>query len=524
MESTIRALFMPHVVATFIGGSRLRAVIKKRPCDFQVEELSRWDLQTTVSGKSDLPPNLPDYGTGLVGLTMICDRLTTAGGIEKMRQVLNLPRHVEICTAGLKDRWAWTSQRTDLPCDDIEKLKRLLARQGSFEEAMRRTGIFLKDPTSVKARLNKGHLEGNRFTIKVDVEGASKAVLQNYMGAAIEKAQSMMTSASLIAVARAMNLGEGDILVPNAYGNQRQGARQNLASVGEDLILYGPEKAFKRFLTETTSNEGHRARDLRKALAKEWEGGEAAIAEQRSKAVASGNSAEIERTSKLSVVKMQMFLHSMVDILEKQDRFAGNRSAYEVCNMVYEWKLVRSMFMHLDYEAVLRDRQVKNDISLWIGAYQGYHFNQLLARTITGELQLETLVSELEKIVDTLVDDHRVKSSFKKRNLRLFEVPLFSCEKVAMAFYQRFMPEAIPAQINPLVAELFLCPGGNGKGPWRPPYVVPQGLQWSCDEEAVNFRFTLRSGAYATTFLGLIFNLVEAKKEKSNKKKWNNRK
>lgn len=514
MKSTITGSFMPDVVATFIGKARMTAVLKRRPCDFIVEELSRWDLQCTFSGESDLAPNMYDFGKGLVGIIVLSDRLTTAAVTEKVRRLFNLPRHVKISTAGLKDRWAWTVQLMVLPWKDMDKLRKILASQGSFEQAMARHNFYVKDPHSVRAHLHRGHLEGNRFTIRVDANGAPKALLREYMEAAMARARDMRSSASLAAVAAAMNLGPNDVLVPNAYGNQRQGARQNLASIGETYIKEGPEPAFKRFLLETTSNEGNRARDLRRELAKEWTGAEEAIAKQQREAEASGDPAKIESASKLSVVKMRMYLQGMLEILEKADRFAYGKPAYEVCNMVYEWRLVRAMFMHLDYEAVMRDQEVKDDISLWVGAYQGYHFNALLAKTITGELQLETLVKELGILVDALVEDQKLKDSFHRRNLRLMEVPLFSCEKVAMSFYQRFMPEAIPEQIHPLVKELYLSPGGNGKGPWRPPYVVPKGLEWDCEDDAVKFRFTLRSGAYATTFLGLMFNLIEAKKEK----------
>ncbi len=530
--SKIVGVFLPYVVAAFIGANRLRAVLKMLPCHFIVEELQK-KFQTTFSGKSDLPLHMvTDLGTGFIALIMLCDRLTTAAGTERLRAMLGLPRHVRISTAGLKDRWAWTSQLVVIPYKDMEKLKRILAAQGTFEEAMRRHGVFFKDPHSVKGHLGKGHLEGNRFTIKVVVDGAPKDVLQNYMEAAMEKARSMKDTTALANVAKAMNLASGDILVPNAYGNQRKGARQNLDKIGEILVNFGAEAAFKEFLLATTSNEGHRARDLRKAMAVEWNEAEEVIAAQRRAALEAGDPAEIERTSKLSVIKMRMHLQGMLEVLEKPDRFANNRPAYEVCNMVYEWKLVRAMFVHLDYETVLRDQEVKDDVSLWFGAYQGYFFNQLQAKTQTGELHLETMMQETAKVIDSIVDANtdprvdkrRLKDSFA-RNLQLMEVPLFSCEPVAMWFYQQFLPEAIPTQIDPLVRELFMGPGSNNKGPWRPPYVVPKGLEWFCEAGEVNFRFTLRSGAYATTFLGSLFNLVEAKKESKNqnKKKWSRR-
>lgn len=529
-ESNIAGSFLPREVAAFIGESRLRAVLKMLPCHFQVEELQK-KFQTTFSGKSDLPPYMgSDQNTGFIGLIMLCDRLTTAAGAEKLRSMLGLPRHVRISTAGLKDRWAWTSQLIVVPYKDMEKLRQILSRQGNFEEAMRRFGVFFKDPHWVRGHLGKGHLEGNRFTIKVLVEDAPVDVLVNYMEAAMEKARSMKSTTALANVAKAMNLADGDILVPNAYGNQRKGARQNLDKIGEVLVKFGAEAAFKEFLLATTSNEGHRARDLRKAMAKEWNEAEEVIAAQRRAALESGDIAEIERTSGLSVIKMRMHLQGMLELLEKPDRFANNRPAYEVCNMVYEWRLVRAMFVHLDYEAVLRDQEVRDDVSLWFGAYQGYFFNQLQKKTQTGELHLETMIEETAKMIDPIVDtlsDPRIdkkklKDSFA-RNLQMMEVPLFSCEPVAMWFYERFMPEAIPSQIDPLVRELFMGPGGNHKGPWRPPYVVPKGLDWYCEAGEVNFRFTLRSGAYATTFLGALFNLVEAKKEKGkdkNKKKF----
>ena len=119
---------------------------------------------------------------------------------------------------------------------------------------------------------------------------------------------------------------------------------------------------------------------------------------------------------------------------------------------------------------------------MWTGAYQGYWFNQVLAAALTGEITLDNQ------------DDPEAR------------IPLYMDEQRSLRFYRRFAPEAVQTRVDPLVRELFLTPQHkHDRGPRRPLFVPVGGLSYDCEDGAVNMGFSLPKGAYATTFLGILF-------------------
>jgi tRNA(Glu) U13 pseudouridine synthase TruD len=122
--------------------------------------------------------------------------------------------------------------------------------------------------------------------------------------------------------------------------------------------------------------------------------------------------------------------------------------------------------------------QMRDEFSLWVGAYQSFFFNQILSMVISG------------------------KFIPKGRS-----IPLYIDDPVANRFYRRFLPEAIPTRMNRDVRDLFLTARGDGGGPWRQLFIPVQGLQGRYEDEQWFVSFSLRSGSYATTFLGTILDL-----------------
>jgi TruD family tRNA pseudouridine synthase len=440
-------LFLPDSVMEFLGTwTRAAARLKTQPRFFKVEEQSTADFRCTAGTTSDLASgHLFGGGTevgNLIAVTLVKRCLTTPSAIDKAIALVTGPNgpKVRVTYAGMKDRWALTAQRIVFEGARWEDVVRACMPD---ESQLDEVGIFLKDPTRTQRHLSKGHLVGNNFTIKVMVPGMRAAELEGYVGPRIAHLSR-----------------SGRLIVPNAFGRQRLGKRQNLFGVGHDFIVYGPEVAIKRFLTETSPNESPWAAEVRGKLLAEWEAAEV-------KAATAGN----------TVAQQMLHLHGMREILEEGSH---DKQAYKKLNMTIEHRIVCQLLENLDYEKTLR--VLHDDFSLWTGAYQGFWFNQVLASLLTGEITLDS------------------------QNDPEARIPLFMDEKRARGFYSRNAPEAIPTRVDPLVRELFLSPRHkHDRGPRRPLFVPVGGLDYDCEDGAVNIRFSLPKGAYATTFLGILF-------------------
>ncbi len=441
-------LFLPESVMDFMGKwTRAAARLKTQPKFFRVEEQSTADLRCTTDAQSDIGSGRlfgggDDTGGDKIAITMVKRCHTTPTGIDKLIAAVSTPggRKVRATYAGLKDRWAITAQRVVLEGARWEDVVRACMPD---EQQLDEVGIFFKDPVRTHKHLSRGHLVGNNFIIKVMVPGMTASELEAYVAP------------------RVAHLTRGGrIIIPNAFGRQRLGKRQNLFGVGHDFIVHGAEVGIKRFLTETSPNESPWATEVRGKLLQEWEAAER-------KAEGAGN----------TVAQQILHLRGMQEILEQGGH---DRQAFKKLNMTIEHRIVSTLLKTLDFEKTLR--ALYEDFSLWTGAYQGFWFNQVLAAALTGDITLDNQ------------DDPEAR------------IPLYMDEQRALRFYRRFAPEAIPQQVDPLVRALFLTPQHkHDRGPRRPLFVPVGGLSYDCEDGAVNMRFSLPKGAYATTFLGILF-------------------
>ncbi|MBZ0189640.1 MAG: tRNA pseudouridine(13) synthase TruD [Candidatus Obscuribacterales bacterium] len=447
---------------------RIEGELKRRPDTFIVEEQTINGVRCTTGTSSDFPNAWNDQAPGdLVALTLVKRRHTTPSAIKSMLQLLGLSQNdASVEYAGLKDFKAITSQRVVIRSRkgrtlDYNAIVRCcmpdtgeLYRGGS--------GIFIKDAVRTRKGLRKGLLQGNNFDITIYVKGLTPAQLDEYIAPRVEY----------------LSRRNGAIMIPNAFGRQRLGRRQNLFGVGYEFILNGPEAGIKRFLTEVTDSEGDQAPAIRNRLAREW-----ADAEQKA------------QQSGTTVAQQVSNLHGMLEILEEGGPNPGQRN-FERLNMVIEHKIVQGLLQHLDYEKTLR--ALEDDFSLWVGAYQALFFNKVLGDVLDGRLTLDPC------------DTGDTNEGADGEEL----IPLIMDEKRARKFYAKYCPQAVPERMDPMVRKIFLQPWNpKGRGPRRPLFVSVQEFEFERgkaerpDESAVRVKFRLRSGAYATTFLGILFDI-----------------
>lgn len=409
------------------------ARIKQRATDFQVEEeQQKLDLFCSVSRLTDLPTNLDFSREGRSWtVTLVKIQMTTFHARSELAKQLGIdPKRITY--GGLKDRWGRTAQRIHI---EGVTYAHLIANCRPYDLVDGTPGFFIKDPLPGGKRMKKGDLSGNKFTLRVCLPGMSANQIEGYLSPMLD------------------HLQQKGNLFPNAYGKQRLGVRQNTLAVGRALIECGPEAAIKLFLTDTSPNEGALATQVRGDLLKMWES-----AEQRA--------AEMGQP-----IEMQW-----MDFESMRARLEPLRQR---CNMSIEYDIIEKT-LSVGYRGGFREVmvQMKDEFSLWVGAYQSFYFNQMLSRAISGQF------------------------TPKGRS-----IPLYIDDDVARRFYRRYLPEALPSRVHPDVKELFLSAKNGNGGPWRQLFIPVQNLNGRYEDEQWFVTFSLRSGSYATTFLGTILNL-----------------
>jgi tRNA(Glu) U13 pseudouridine synthase TruD len=440
----------------YAGGFPLvHAQHKAVPTDFVVEE-KQPGYQCTVSKDSDFPEGALERCKGrFVAFTLVLERLTTSAGCKAVARLLNVDPSL-ITVAGNKDRTARTAQAAVVEIDDVD-----LVRRNSFpdEQVLKRDGFFIKDVRRTDSPLGKGRLEGNRFQIKLLVPGMDKKALTEYIEPRLAHIKAVH--------------GDGTRpYIPNFFWRQRLGRRQNLLGVGYNLVTEGLESGIQRFLCEVVEDNDHPlATKMRKQLVPMWE--------------------EARRTarSKGEAVSEQYYTFLAMKQLLEKPTFHGNRPSYQPANMFIEHTLVTETAKCKSFEEMIRrNRAVRDDVSLWCGALQGYWANQVLGRVLDGEIPTSAL-------------------EVGERDGELLIPLLFPGDEKSMAFYKQVCPEAIPHHIDPVVRKLFLTNFRDRRGPRRPAFINVNELEYTVDDGEVSFRFLLRSGAYATNFLSLLFDL-----------------
>lgn len=457
--------FIPDsVLAIETRYPRIAGDLKRRPDTFIVEEQTIDDVRLSVSTRSDYPDIWDDRAEGdMVAVVMVKRRHTTPSAIRAVMQMIGLnPHHYHATYSGLKDWKADTSQLVVIVPKHGHKLDYdaiVRCCMPDMAELDRRGGgVFIKDARRTHRSLRPGLLLGNNFDIKIFVKGLTPDQLQQYLEPRIDNLRREC----------------GTIMIPNAFGRQRLGRRQNLFGVGYDFILNGPEAGIKRFLTEVTDSESPEACNIRTRIAREW-----ADAEEKA------------RQTGTTVARQIGNLQGMLEILEEGGPNPGQQN-FQRYNLVIEHKIVQGLLQYLDYERTLRSLQ--EDFSLWVGAYQSLFFNQVLGDVLDGRI---TIAPE-----DAANGNHGEPL-----------IPLFMDDKRAVKFYRKYCPQAVPERMDPTVRRIFLQPWKKkgACGPRRPLFVSVQDLEYECgkgerpDESMARLKFRLRSGAYATTFLGMLF-------------------
>jgi tRNA(Glu) U13 pseudouridine synthase TruD len=449
--------FIPEAsMQRYAGGfKRRRAQHKATPEDFIVEE-KQPGYQCTVSTHSDFAnPDALECDGRYIAFTLVTYRMTTSAGCKAVARMLNVDPSL-ITVAGNKDRTARTAQAAVVEISDLD-----LVRRNSFpdEEVLKREGFFIKDVRRCNSSLGKGRLEGNRFHIKLISPGLNKQALAEYMRPRIEH---------ILAVH-----GDGKRpFIPNFYWRQRLGRRQNLLGVGVNLVTEGLESGIRRFMCEVVEQNDHPlATKLRRQIAPLWENATA-------KAESVGG----------SVAEQHCDFIDMVKLMEQQTHY-NRKASYQPANMFIEHTLAYELAKCRDFEELIRrNRAVRDDVSLWVGAYQGYWFNQVLGRVLDGDIPTSAL-----------------EPGDKEGE---FNIPLyFPGDESSVAFYKRVCPEAIPDHLDPVVRRLFLLNPKGRRGPRRPAFITVNDLEYTVHDEMISFKFLLRSGAYATNFLSLLFDL-----------------
>jgi TruD family tRNA pseudouridine synthase len=423
---------------------------------FRVQEKQPGYL-CTVSTRTDFrsQEDLDRCKGRFVAFTLVLAGMTTSAGCKAVARLLGVDPN-RITVAGNKDRTALTAQACVVEINDID-----LVRRNSFpdEDVLKRDGFFIKDVRRTDTPLGKGRLEGNHFQIKLLVPGMTKAALTEYLEPRLALIRAAHGNSSL------------PPYIPNFFWRQRLGRRQNLLGVGYNLITEGLESGIERFICEVVEQNDHPlATKMRQQLGPMW--------------------AETVREAKQkgqSVAQQYYAFLKMRELIEKPTHYG--KPSYQPANMFIEHTLATEVAKCLDFEEMIRrNRAVRDDVSLWVGAYQGYWFNQVLGRVLDGEIPTSAL-------------------EVGERDGELLIPLYFPGDAKSVAFYERVCPEAIPHHIDPVVRKLFLTNFGNRRGPRRPAFIKVNDLEYSVHDGSVDFKFLLRSGAYATNFLSLLFDL-----------------
>lgn len=549
--------------------TRMVAIAKRFPQHFRVlERVPGFDNRfLTVGPESDYPAEAiasQRHADSIVVATLVKERLTTWAAIDWLAGNLSkaLGRQIfpeQIRHSGLKDRWAETTQTIAIIGVTVDELRRL-----TWPYSQGRTGFFLKDirwhdarrrlhtvqderrnrawtevaaqlvltkplsadtvseqisqvlseklsrkvlrkdvkvraskrstshPATVyiggvcvsdlqkvtfpaelglsleKVRLNranvisKGDHRFNRFELKIVVKDKDVATVEAYLAPRMERLEM-----------------RGNY-IPNAINLQRLAARQKGHLDGYTLLTgdYAPPKgvhafgtaseaAIYRFLFETTGRENPAAEQLRRDIEACW-------------------------------------LYDFPGMKQKLER------NYRQLNLSVEYKIAERLAdierYRGDFQAVVQS--MSEECSLWVAAWHSYWWNQVLARKLPHWVKL--------------MDDSNKGGKEPYFNPAEKGIPILLDTPEAKRYYER-LPYCKDALVHLKKADAFvraefLKPHGNN--PWRKAFIRVDGLSHSVGTESVdgveqtvvNIAFNLPAGAYATTFLGFLFELEEPNK------------
>lgn len=375
-------------------------------------------------------------------------------------------------------------------------------------------GVRLNQARLYKSNaLSKGDHRQNRFQLKIVVKGEDQASVDNYLRAPLAKLERLSHC------------------IPNAVNWQRLAARQLGHLHGYTLITgdyqaprgvhaFGTasEAALYRFLHEISGRENPAAEQMRREMEPFW-------------------------------------LYDFAGMKQKLSR------SYRQLNMSVEYKVVERLAdidrYRGDFQEVVRS--MSEEVSMWVAAWQSWWWNHVLVRKLPHWISEMEEAAAARKQASTLVcncngdvkaENHKLRcqcscehdrcTTCAKRarlavcqkcklesKLRRFNplqkgIPLLMDSPQARQFYERlpYCRESLEqmGKADNFVRNQFLKPRGNT--PWRKAFIRIEGLQHEVstdlvdgvEQTVVNLQFELPSGAYATTFLGLLFELEEPNK------------
>lgn len=352
--------------------------------------------------------------------------------------------------------------------------------------------------------LSKGDHRQNLFQLKILVKDKKPGELNDYLRPLLNKLEKL------------------SYCIPNAINWQRLAARQLGHLHGLTLITgqyaapkgvhdFGSasEAALYRFLFETSGRENPAAEQMRREMEPCW-------------------------------------LYDFAGMRQKLER------SYRQLNLSVEYKIVERLADNEryrgDFQAVVRS--ASEEVSMWVAAWQSWWWNQVLARKLPHWVREMEEIDALRRQVaasedpscgnrkqaacsaqDSLVPDNRrvkakLEDRLKRANPLQRGIPLLMDTRQSREYYGRlpYCADALTQmdQADDFVRGQFLKPRGDT--PWRKAFIRVDNLNCQLasevvdgtEQSVVNLEFTLPSGAYATTLVGLMFKLEEPGKAPRN--------
>ena len=358
--------------------------------------------------------------------------------------------------------------------------------------------------------LSKGDHQNNRFELKIVVKGHDSDAVSDYLMPLMER------------------LERRSFCIPNAINFQRLAARQLGHMHGYTLITgdfaapdgvhaFGTasEAALYRFLTEVSGRENAGAEQMRKDMEPHW-------------------------------------LYDFSGMQQKLLR------SYRQLNMSVEYKVVERLADVDKYRGDFQEvvRSMSEEVSMWVAAWHSWWWNQVLVRKLPHWIRemdqsaaarvksqaLECVCTEQAKAehqklrCECSCDDQRCQTCKRRSRLpscarckldaraQSFNalqkgIPILLDTPQARQYYERlsYCRDALEqlGKADDFVRHQFLRPRGNT--PWRKAFIRIDDLNYdvareqidNVEQTVVNLQFNLPSGAYATTFLGFLFELEE---------------
>lgn len=444
----------------------------------------------------------------MVAVTLGKERLPTLGACDWLATELTkiLGREVRskrISNSGLKDRWAETAQTIVVEGVTVDEIRKAMTRLPAYSPG--RAGFTIKDPRHAYDRVYKGDHGVNRFEITVRMNGTAQEI-DAYLAPRLEK------------------LKQRDMWIPNAFGRQRLGRRQNLHVIGRTLVVNdhqmpahqnmpqfasAAEAACYRFLFESTPSEPADAAEVRRQAEGMW------LYQFRDMAILFDKH---YRQYNLGIEK------KMAERLADVDKYEGS------------------------FERVLDS--MWDEVSLFVAAWQSWWWNLVLSKKMYGWLkEMDTAKVQAERkgnapchcggnghTCDEEGEDTRRSGPCKacrcprcsnrelKFNPSKKSIPILMATQQAREWYGRlpYCREGVRelSRADDDVREMFLVPrnrrDGQPKpyGPWRKAFIKVENFSHYTGDGTWTATFDLRSGSYATTFLLMLFDLIDPDEHK----------